>query len=260
MKLFNNMTEAGYRRLLNVLAIGAVCFVAAPIIWYVVGGLIGIITAFVVGAVALALRPAFTERLSQLKFQALNTVISRAPVETLYQRAKERVIELDTQRQVLNEQAGNLESFKKKAQAFAKKYPNDSNDMQEKLEGYEKLFAYRVDLFKQAKAETQNFVAEVEKAEDIYEMALADAALGKSFNKGKDFMAIYREKTAFDAIDKANSRAMANLRMALIDDAVVTSQIENTQQHAVTYDANNNVVLGDIMNIDSIKVPKVATS
>lgn len=249
-----NLTEAKFKTLLNIGIITAICFAVAPIIFTAIGGAIGLAIAYVLGAVVLALRPAFTEWLAQLKFKTMDAVISRAPVETLYQRAKERVDELNEQRAILNEQAGNLEGFKKKAKAFAKKYPDDANDMNEKLIGYEKLFAWRVELFKQAKKETQNFVKEVEKAEDIYEMALADAALGKSFNKGKDFMSIYREKTAFDAIDKANSKAMANLRMALVDDVVVAEQIGTQEVHAVTYDANDNVVLGSIMNLDEIKV------
>jgi hypothetical protein len=258
MKFFSNMTEAGYRKMLNVLAIGGVCLVVAPIIWYVVSGLIGLVTAAVVCAVFLAFRPAVTERLTQLKFQALNAVISRAPVESLYQRAKERVEELNNQREVLNEQAANLEGFKKKAANFAKRFPEDAGQMAEKLAGYEKLFAYRIDLFKHAKKETQKFIGEVEKAEAIYEMAVADAALGKSFNKGNDFMSLYREKTAFDAIDKANNTAMANLRMALIDDAVVTSQIADTEVHAVAYDADDRVVLGNIMDMGSVKIPVAA--
>lgn len=250
-----NLSEARFKTLVNIGVIGAVCFVVAPIVTQMIGGAIGLIVTFVIGSVALALRPAFTEYMSQLKFKTLNAVIDRAPVETLYQRAQERVNELNNQRSVLNEQAANLESFKKKAMAFAKKYPEDAAQMDEKLTGYEKLFAFRVELFKEAKAETQKFVGEVEKAEAIYEMAVADAALGKSFNKGKDFMSIYREKTAFDAIDKANSRAMANLRMALIDDVAVTQQIADREVHAVAYDDNNKVVLGNIMNLDSIKVP-----
>jgi hypothetical protein len=248
------ISQEKFKKLTQVGIVGLVALVVSPIIFMVIKGLVGLAIAGVVGAVLLALMPAFTEKMAQLKFQALKGVISRAPVESLHQRAKERWDELTQQRNTLHEQAASLAEFKKKAEKFNKDYPEEAPQVNEQLAGYEKLFTYRVELFKGAKLETEKFMKVVEKAEAIYEMAVADAKLGKSFNKGKDFMAIYREKTAFDAIDKANSQALANLRMALIDDEFAAKQGETQPVHAVTYDKGNHVVLGDILNVQAIPV------
>lgn len=250
------LTQEKYKRLLQWGVAGGVALVVAPIIFMVIKGIVGLAVAGVLGATILALMPAFTEKMSQLKFQALKGVISRAPIESLYQRAKERWEALREQHVILQEQAGALEEFKAKTQRFVKEYPEEAEQYQTQLKGYEKLFAYRVDQYKTAKKANEDFNKTVEKAEAIYEMAVADAKLGKSFNKDKDFMAVFREKTAFDAVDKASSQALANLRMALIDDDFANKQVENVETHAIAYDSNGNVMLGNILS----EVPQPVTS
>jgi ABC-type multidrug transport system fused ATPase/permease subunit len=248
------MTQEKYKKLLQWGTVGLVALIVSPIIFSVVKGLIGLAIAALVGGVIFALMPAVTEKLAQLKFQAMKGVISRAPIESLYQRAKERWAALQEQQSILHEQAASLEEFKKKAEKFAKQYPDEAETWLTQLVGYEKLFAYRVDQYKAAKRSMEEFNKVVEKAEAIYEMAMADAKLGKSFNKDKDFMAVFREKTAFDAVDKASSQALANLRMALVDDEFVSKQIEGQQTHAITYDAAGHVVLGNILQTQAIPV------
>lgn len=246
----DNSKAVKYKKMLQIGTIGVVGLVVAPVIFLAIKGIVGLVAAGVIGGVVLALMPAMTEKLTQLKFQAMKIVISRAPIESLYARVQERHNLLQEQRKVLQEQAANLEGFKKKATKFMAQYPEEAPAYQEKLTGYEKLFAYRVNLFKEARQKNQEFVKVVEKAEAIYEMAVADAALGQSFNKEQDFMAFYREKTAFDAIERADNLAMSNLRMALVDDEFAIKAVENDAQpvHQVSYDTQGNVILGNILN------------
>jgi hypothetical protein len=255
------MSQEKFKKLTQYGVMGLVALVVSPIIFMVIKGIVGLAIAGVIGAVLIALMPAFSEKMAQLKFQALKGVVSRAPVESLHQRAKERRDELTTQRNTLQEQAAALAEFKNKAQKFNRDFPEEAPAINEQLAGYEKLFAYRVDMFKEAKVETDRFMKVVEKAEAIYEMAVIDAKLGKSFNKGKDFMSIYREKTAFDAIDKANSMALANLKMALVDDEFASKKVEaqTTAQHAITYDPAGNPILGNILDVRSIEIPVART-
>lgn len=255
-----NSKQQKFKTIVKVGLVAAVGLIVAPVVFLVIQGVVGLIVAGALGMTAMALVPALSERLTQLKFQAMKTVISRAPVETLHQRAKERWEELAEQRNILHAQAAALAAFKQKAAKFNIAYPEEAPQINEQLEGYERLFAHRVDLFKKAKEDTNKFMSVVEKAEAIYEMAVADAELGKSFNKGKDFMAIYREKTAFDAIDKANATALANLKMALVDDDYTTKQIQQTQQpiRSITYDNNSMPITGNILDVSSVKVPALS--
>lgn len=232
----------------------AVCAIVAPFVALAIGGIVGIATAFALGSVLLAVQPAFTQWVTNMKFKALETVISYEPVLTLKTRAEERWKELDTQRSLLKQQAAALEEFTKKAKNFIKQFPEEAEDWMKRVNDYEKIFTYQVDCFKVAKLETEKFMVAIEKAEGIYEMAVLDAKMSKSFGKSRDFMSIFKEKTAFDSIDKANSEAMASLRMALIDENFVSEQIklQETPQRAVNYTPAGTVNLGNILDIQEI--------
>lgn len=227
--------------------------IVAPLILTIIGGIVGLGIAAAIVLIGHALLPAFSELLTQIKFGALRAVISRAPVDALIQRGKERWEAIEEQSVLLQEQAASLQAFKRKAIAISRNFPEEKADMDKRLADYEQLFAYRVDAFKQAKETTQQFMRTIDKAEAMYDMAVSDAKLGASFGKQKDFMASFREKTAFDAIDKANDMAIANLKMALVDDQYA-SKVE-TPAHAIQYDAQQNVVLGNILDVKQ-EVPR----
>jgi hypothetical protein len=240
------VTQDRFNLLVKVAIVAAIAFIVSPIIFMVVKGIIGVVLALAIAGIAYALSPAFASWLTALKFKSLNYVISRAPVEELIQRAKERWDALNEQMELLKEQAATLAVYKKRALKTAAEFPEEAKELNDNLAQYEQLFAYRVTAFQDAKNETIKFSRTVDKAESMYQMAVADAALGKSFGKNKDFMAVFREKTAFDAIDKASAQSLANLKMALVDNDYGTKI--DAPAHAIKYDEHNNVVLGNILS------------
>jgi hypothetical protein len=252
----NQIDQQRFKTIAKFGIAGIICLLVAPIVFLMIKGLVGLAVAGVICATLIALMPAFSEWLTQIKFKALKGVISRAPVESLIQRAKERWDELETQLGLLKEQAAAVSEFKIKVSRFVKENPLDAQDWLDRLADYEKRFAFRVESFKKAKRDTHDFMKTIDRAEAIYEMALMDQKLSKSFGKSRDFMAIFREKTAFDAIDKANAQSMADLKMSMIDEDYVSQQTLGEQPVAkITYDTQGNVVLGNILNMDSIQVP-----
>ena len=247
------MNQVAFNRLLKYGTVALVALVVSPIIFMVVKGIVGLALVAAIALLLGALTPAFSAWLTHLKFQSLRFVIDRAPVEELIQRAKERWDAIAEQRDLLQQQAATLALYKKKVQGIVKNFPEEAPEALANLAQYEQLFAMRVESFKQAKVETERFMRVIDRAEAIYEMAVAEANMGKSFGKNKDFMAVFREKTAFDAIDKASANAVANLKMALVDNDYATKA--DGAAHAITYDTNNEVVLGNILNVESIAVP-----
>lgn len=239
------MTKDNFQRLIKYGGLAAVTIVIAPFVFLLIQGIVGLIAAVVIAGVANALIPAFSSWLAQVKFGALRAIISRAPVDELLQRGKERAEALATQAELLKSQATQLQVFKMRTTKLGREYPEEAQQANETLAQYEALFAYRVDAFKQAKQDTETFMRTVDKAEAMYAMAVEDAKLGASFGKQKDYMAQFREKTAFEAIDKANAQSLATLRMALVD-AEYGKDIE-AAPHAITYDAQHNVVLGNVL-------------
>lgn len=247
------MTRERFTLLAKIGGTAAIGFLIAPIIFKIIGGLAGMGIAAAMIIVGNALLPALTEWAAQLKYGALRAVINRAPVDSLIQRGRERWDALNTQAKLLQTQAAALQTFKRKAISISRTYPEEAPVLNKQLLDYEQLFAYRVEAFKEAKKKTQEFMRMIDKAEAMYEMAKTDEALGDSFGKQTDFMAAFREKTAFDAIDRANDMAIANLQMALVDNDYA-SKIE-TPPHAITYDNQHNVVLGDILDVKQ-EVPR----
>lgn len=231
-----------------------VCAVVAPFVALAIGGIVGIATAFVLGSVLLAAQPAFSQWATNMKFRALETVISYEPVLTLKTRAEERWKELDEQKTLLQTSLASLEDFRGKALILIKKFPEEAENMKQRLKDNETRAAFRVNQFKDAKKATEQFMMVIDKAEIIYQVAVAENAFDKSMGKKNDFMARFTEQTAFDAIDKANNQAMASLRMSLIDEDFVTEQIklQETPVRAVNYTPAGNVNLGNILDITEI--------
>ena len=248
------MNKETFTRIIKYGGMGVIAMVIAPFVFLAIQGIVGAAIAIVIAGILHALMPAFSTWLGQLKYGAMKVVISRAPVEALIARASERAKALQEQAQLLKAQGEELATFKRKTLQFMRDYPEDAPQMQEKLDGYEKLFALRMDMFKQAKADAVEFGKKVDKAEAVYDMAMADAKLSKSFGKQKDFDAFFREKVAFEAIERASDASMASLSMALLDDDLV-AKVKPAETHAIKYDANHNVVTGNILNVPNVVQP-----
>lgn len=248
------MDQNKFKTIAKIGLIGVAGFIVAPAIYLVIKGLVGLAIAAAVGGGIIAFAPSVSQFMTNMKYKALEAVISYEPVLTLKSRAEERWKDLEEQRTLLEKQSADLMQFKTKAENFIRAYPDEAEQWKQRVKDWESIFAFRVEKWKEARASTEQFMRTVDKAEAIYEMAVADAKLGKSFGKSKDFMSMFKEKTAFEAIDKANSQAMASLKMALLDESYVSEQIkqQDTPVHAVTYAPTGEVNLGKLLDIQDI--------
>lgn len=247
------MTKERFNLFAKLGLMGLASILIAPVVFLMIKGIVGAAIAIILVMILNALAPAFSSWLTHLKFNSLKFVIDHAPVEELMQRAKERWDALAEQRDILQGQAASLALYKKKVEKIERDFPEDGPEARQTLSSYEELFAYRVEAFKNAKIETHKFMRTVDRAESVYEMAQAEANMGKSFGKGKDFMAVFREKTAFDAIDKASANSLANLRMALVDEGYSAKVADPA--HAITYDRGGEVVIGNVLSMDNVPLP-----
>lgn len=244
-------------KLMAQLAIGgAIAFAVAPAIFMVVKGIIGLAIAAVIGGVCFALTPAVSTWLTNMKFKALKSVIQTNPVETLQSQREVRAQELQNFRVALNTQTVELERFRVEVQHMQRDYPDEAPRYVQQLQDFEKLLAFRVDQYKKAKVALVKFEDSIRKAERIYRMSLASQKAGAAMNANEDFMSKFKEEVAFDAIEEENIKAIAALKMAMDDDKYVLEQINtsNVAQHAVAYDPQGRVMLGDILKPVEVKV------
>lgn len=237
-----------------VAALLAAGFAASFFIYAAIGGLIGLAIAGVLGGAILALAPATASWLAALKFKALKAVISRAPIEELYRLAKDRREKILHARDRIRDCMAVLHHLRAKVTHFRKQYPDEAEQYSTRLLASEKRLAFMVEKFKKAKQEEAAFLAVIDKAEAHYEMAVAEADVAKALGQSYDFMESFREKVAFDAVERAAAKAMAELDIAIIEDGAVPDE----PVHAVNYDAGGNVVLGNILDLDDLNTPRVA--
>jgi hypothetical protein len=237
-----------FKRLIQVGIAGGVAVVVAPTIFLVIQGLIGLIAAFVVGSVALALQPAFSTWLTNLKYKAVKEVVERDPCATLIAQRQERAQALEDARGMLEQQVAAVELFSQKTKKLVKQYPEEAEESMQTLKEYEALLVFRVDQFKDSREKHAAFSRNVDKYIAKYELAQLGNATGKALNSGSDVMAKFKESIAFDKIDREHAQSLAHLRMALTDESYAKEQIKtSTSTHQVTYTPDGRVQLGSIL-------------
>jgi hypothetical protein len=242
------------------IAVGlTICALIAPGIYLALKGIAGLIAAFVICSVAIALMPAFTQAMTNLKFKAFTEVVSRAPIESLYAEQEESFNDLQEASKGIEEQMEHIEIMSEKVKAYAKKQtdPDQLASWQSRLSDYERLLAHNVELFKAAKTEHAKYGPIIDIAEMEWDMAKSDAKLAKAFGKKDDFMRNLRQKTALEAVQKASAASRARLRMALVNQEQTMVEIKDTAPvHAITYDTRGKVNLGNILDVQPISVPR----
>lgn len=245
------------------LAVGlAICVVVAPIVFLAIKGAVGLIAAAVIGSVCVALMPAFTQLMTNLKFKAYTEVVSRAPIESLYTEQQLAHNDLMEARTALEGQMGQVEMMKDNLEDYRKKRADDPESIAkwvERVNEWEKVLAFNIELFKGAKVEYAKFGRIIEDAEMDWKMSAADRKLSKAFGKKDDFMRNLRTKTALDAVQQESAAARARLKMSLVDNDYAVSQTKDKDiVHAITYSPAGKIDVGNILDVTpvSVKVEK----
>lgn len=243
-------------KLIAQLGIGAAIALAiAPFIFMLIGGIVGLAVAAIIGGVLMALMPAASTWLTNLKFKALKAVVEDDPVTTLIAREQERAEALEDARIQLEQQTAGVEVFRTRASQIVKEYPEEEPALKQRLQEYEQVLAYRIDEFKESRKTFQEFQRTVAKFKAMYELAKLDEATGKSLNTGSDMLAKFKEQVAFDAIDQANAQSIARLRMSLVDDDFARQQIQGREVRTINYSDDGRVLLGNILKPIDERVP-----
>jgi len=222
----------------------------ASFIWKMALGLGATIAIGVMLAVVMALLPAFSSWLTAIKFKAVKWVVDYAPVEALKARFQKLMEQLEEDAKILKQQKTGVEQLKTEAEDMIKEFPEEAEALNKRLAEREAMLSFRVAQFKKAKKATLDFGRSVRKAEMFYNIDKKDAELG--FNKpGPDYMERFKEETAFAAIEKAAAESRAAMWAALND---INTVPEGETVKGITYTANNTVELGDILDVQAVRV------
>lgn len=233
-----------------LVAIGSVAIFAliiAPLIMTIIGGIIGTAVAIAIGAILNALIPAFSHWLTVLKFKSAKLVAAKAPIETMEKGLLNMRRSQETFRKKLDSQRASLEKFRSDVQKMIKDFPQDSEQYNRELSNFEKLIGFRVEKYKDLVVAISEAEKKLNRAKRRYAMALAAQEAGENMNADDKFMERLMQEIAEDTVDTEVQNAMAQMENAVLDDALILREIEQRKVHAVNYDQNGQVMLGNIL-------------
>lgn len=257
--------EERFKKWTQVALMAGTALVIGPLCFFLALSLMGISAAIIAAALALLIAgfvqasvPAASQWLTNWKFKALNAVVSRAPIETLYSEQEESYRDLQEANLKLTEQTTEVEVMRDKVDKFKRERADDPASVQrwmERLNEWEKVLAFNIELFKKAKVEYVNFGRIIEDAEMEWDMAATDRKLAKAFGKKDDFMRNLRTKTALESVQRESAAARARLKMSLVNNDYAVSQTKDQDAvHAISYDRSGKIVLGDVLQVPKIGV------
>lgn len=198
------------------LAGGAVaCLVVAPLTFFILQGLIGILALAAAGIVAftlIQLAPWYADKVANWRMKLITHEAQKNPVETMKNEYVLKMQIIQAKDQKIAEFAGRLDDFKDKMVQFGKRYPEELPRYQEVVAKMTRVLDRQKQKQRDAKLAAVEFKAAMDKGEAIYEMACA--AHDVSALAGDIEQQVFRDiktQVAFDAINHKFNTAVAEL-------------------------------------------------
>lgn len=205
--------------IVKVAALGVVGFVVAPVIFLTIKGLIGLIVAAGISMTVINFTPWFAVKLANWRLKALKHEAMKNPIETLQNNYKDRLGALQRFREAINSFSSEIKSFTEKLGDFKKRYPDEADKFDGQLAQMKQLLALRSGKYQEAKANLEQYELEIQKADSIWQMATAAAAMSKAAGVDADeFYAKIQVETALDSVQKSLNVAFADLELSLLDE------------------------------------------
>ena len=202
-------------------AILAVGFFAAPYVWVAIGGLLGLLAAFVLITAVWMSRQWVYAVAANMRLKLIKAEAAKNPVETLQEEYRREMVKLDTRKQNIEKLKAQTLTFEDKTEDMKAKYGADDAAYQKfskDLVILNRIYENRCTLWRKARAELDLFKKEIDRAQTIWETAQAAAAAQETSGlTEEEFFAKLRTETAFDAIHNSYNQAIASLDTALLE-------------------------------------------
>lgn len=206
-------------KFVKVLLLLLVGFVVAPVVFVAIKGLVGLITAAVVGVAAVQFAPVVASLIANWRLKMLKDEASRNPIETLQNDYGRRVSALGEFRNAITTFSAAVKDFASKLSGFKENYPKDADLYDDQLAKMKQLLTLRTKKYQDAKDSLEEYAAEIDKAKAIWEMGQSAAEMNKAAGVGDaDFLAKIMKDTAIDSVQKSMNSAFADLEISLLDE------------------------------------------
>lgn len=198
--------------------IGAGVVVLGVFSGFIINAALSLLTigiAWVAGIAFINLTPIFSTEMTNLKFKGIRWAVKRNPVETKRAIHAAREKALGEFYVGIEKFSTDVETFRIKANNFSTQYPDEAGKFQLQLSDMEAELQERMDEYHQTKAHQDAFAVEIAKAQAIWDMHLASAALEKAAGMvPSDPYEKIKLETSIEAMDEVAARSMSRLKMA----------------------------------------------
>lgn len=217
-------TEQKRKRIEMMVKLGValvVSFFVAPFIFVAIKGALGLLAAGVIGIVAINVAPWLGAKAANLRLKAIKHEAATNPIETLQNELKARMEALSRFREAIESSIASVNSYATKLEGFKKQYPADAAKFDEQHAQARAHLEIKKQKYKTAKANLVLFEGEIEKANAIWQLALAAADMNKATGVNEDdFFAKIQVETALDSVQKSIGTAFADLELSVLDEGV----------------------------------------
>lgn len=201
-------------------ALALAALVVSPVILMIVKGLIGLAVAGAIGLGIISFAPVVAMKFANWKLKAIKHEAATNPIETMQNVWREKESALRAFYGRVEDFATEVRNFGDKLVGFKAEFPGEAAKFEATLRAMEALLQRRRARLSEARAELQRFDREINKADAIWKMGQAAAAMTKAAGMTEDdFMQRIKTETAIDAVQSNLNRALAQLETSLAEEA-----------------------------------------
>lgn len=210
--------------------------------------------SFGIGALAYALLPAITLRLTQLKYSAYQAVAAAFPDDTLDVAVARGAKHLKRAWEALAAKGTIVEEFRMNVAEVERDHPEDVEDANMQLKEAQEQMAFAMADWLEQEQLHLAFVKEVARQKRRWRLAQQGKKLRTALAMKDDFMNQMATDAALNAIKSAHAESIAHMKLSS-DVAYMRKRMAEAKQAPppLTFDTSGKVVL-PVLNVQAIEV------
>ncbi len=225
------------QKIVKIVAAGGICFLIAPIIVSVIGGLIGGIAALTIGFTAVQFAPVAARFIANKRLQSLKYTASLNPVETYELDLKDQLLKLDAKKKHIEETHSIASDLATKIEEHNRNFPGRPSQNQKRLD---QLNSYIESIsldYKKTKKELKDYSTFIDEQRSEWEIAKSFNKVEQLQNVAKEFESKMMTNEAFKTIRNGVNAAWARMetnKLDLDDSPTTTVVITDVKPKSIT--------------------------
>lgn len=204
-----------YNKWFKVGGVALAALIVAPIIFFVIKGLVGLLIAAVIGLVAVNLVPLLAMKMANWKVKGIVSEAKENPIETMINLliAKKEAFQLF--KDDVETATTGYKTFERKIEEFSKQYPARAKEFMIQLKAMGTLVTQKQQALKQAQAAIREGDDKLNEMKAFWEMSQIAQAANKSAGMDTgDLFEKLKAETACDSVFESMNRAFAEMEVA----------------------------------------------